>query len=135
MMNTSRPRTSSSTFTISSPSANKSVRPRPSGISRWSQMRCASSGLARPVKTLNLSASSLDIVCSVFKALDVAGDRGALGHDRPARQAGEGADDAVSADAGVAADMRERPDRRVGADADAGLDVRVFRALDGDAVE
>src|SRR5689334_3996251 len=132
MTNTSRPRTSSSTFTISSPSGNSSVRPRPSGISRWSQMRCASSGLARPVKTFNLSASSLDIGDSVFESLDVAGDHGAFRDDRPARQARERPDDAVAADARVAADMREGADCRVGADVDAGLDVRVLRALDGD---
>ena len=40
-------------------SGNNSVRPRPSGICKCSQIRFASCGLARPVKTFSLSASEL----------------------------------------------------------------------------
>src|SRR4051794_20689317 len=99
-MKQSRPRTSSSTLTKSSPSGNDSVAPRPSGICRWSQICCANWGLARPVNTFSLSASELAmrvlapalVAEQTVVARHVAGDGAAFGHDALARHARERAD-------------------------------------------
>src|SRR5688572_12136079 len=138
-MKQSRPRTSSSTFTINSPSGNSSVRPRPSGICRYSQIFCASWGFARPVKSFSLSASDCKRGSAPSRdqwnavARHVAGDRRAFGDDRIARHASKWADRTLGADVGTAADERERADDGVGADGHAGLDVDVVAVHDGHA--
>ena len=51
MMNTSRPRTSSSILQEISPSGKFAITARPNGSPRYSQMRLAKAGWARPVKS------------------------------------------------------------------------------------
>ena len=60
-MNTSRPRTFSLISTLTSPSLNRPTLARPTGKCRWRAMSCANAGLALPLNSARVSASTIRV--------------------------------------------------------------------------
>ena len=139
MMKQSRPRTSSSTLTISSPSGNESVLAAAKGISRYSQIFCASCGIGPAGENFDFVRVCSHGSCGLPPSL------GGIFHfdcRRPIVPSGTMLPGGTIANGPMTqslptlaspADVRERMNHGIARRSDAGFDVGGDRADDGDA--